>query len=281
VTVHILADTTSCISPELGRQHGITVVPQLVDFSGKIYREWLDLTPADFVKKLQAAPEMPNSTPSGPEVFAEAMRPLVEAGDSIVCIMPSRLVSKTYDIVQQAAQRFPGADIRLVDTRLIASPNVTLALQAAQWAALGQSAEYIAQRLERMATRGRVYFLVSTLEYLAHAGRIGGAEAWLGNLLQLKPILTFTQGQVDRFDTVRTFRHALIRLADLVLENARTDWELHLTVMHAGDPEQGQALAQDLAYKLDVSKVPLYDIPPTVACHTGPGTLGVAFFVGE
>ena len=279
--VHILTDTTSCLSPEAGQQFGITVVPQLVEFSGVRYREWVDLPPAAFIEKLKNSPEPPVSTPSSVEVFAEALRPLAEAGEGVICIGPSSKLSQTLAIMEQAAGRFPGADIRLVDTRQIGSANATLAMLAAQWAAEGQNIDRIETHLFQMLPNARVYFLVPTLDYLQRGGRIGGASAMVGRLLQLKPILTFTDGQVDQYDMVRTFRHALVRLQDLVVANARTDWELHLSVMHAGDEAQGKALAQGLAWMLSLPRVPLYDVPPTITCHSGPGTLGVSFFVND
>jgi DegV family protein with EDD domain len=279
--VRILTDTTSCLSPGVGGNYGITVVPQLVDFSGTRYREWLDLTPDAFLEKLAHASDMPASTPNTVDEFANMLQPLVESGESVICIGPSRKVSKTLEVVEQAAARFPGADIRLIDTRVIAGPNATLAILAAKWAANGQNADEIEKRLRAMVPHARVYVLVSTLDYLARGGRIGGASALVGNLLQLKPILTLKNGVVEQHEVARTFRHALVRLEEIAIALARPEWDLHLNVMHAGALEQCQTLAQDLAWKLSLTKVPIYDLPPTVTCHTGPGSLAVSFFLNE
>ncbi len=277
--VHIFTDSTSCISPQAGQSRGIVVVPQTVSFSGKVYREWLDLDPATFIDLLRAAPEIPLSEPAPVSEFIAAMRPLAESGEPVICLAPSSAVSKTYDIDRQAAEHFPQADIRVIDTRVISSPMATLTLLAADWAQAGQSADEIEKRLRRLIPLARVYFMVPTVEYLAKSKRISGAEALVANFFQIKPILTFKNGLVDRFDTARTYRHALIRLQELVLEGVTRDSENHIAVMHAGDLTQAQALARTLETVLELRKIPIFDIPPTIVSNAGPGTLGVSFFI--
>lgn len=277
--VHIFTDSTSCLSPQAGQSQGIVVVPQTISFSGTVYREWLDIDPASFIARLSAASDIPISAPAPASEFIAALRPLAESGEPVICLAPSSLVSRTYEIDCEAARQFPQADIRVIDTRIIASPIATLAQLAAGWAKAGENVDQIEKRLRTMLLLGRVFFMVPTLEYLAKSKRIGGAEALLGNLLQIKPILTLQDGQVDRFDSARTYRHALIRLQELVLERVTRDSKNHITVMHAGDLAQAQALARTLETVLDLRKIPIYDIPPTVASNVGPGTLGVSFFV--
>jgi DegV family protein with EDD domain len=150
---------------------------------------------------------------------------------------------------------------------------------AAGWASAGDDADAIQARLRDLTPRCRVYFMVATLEYLAKGGRIGGASALLGSLLQIKPILTLRDGRVDQFERERTHKAALARLKTLVLEQIPRDGSGHLSVMHAGVPEQGQALADDLGAQLGLSGVPILDVPPAIVTHAGPGLLGVSFFV--
>jgi DegV family protein with EDD domain len=129
--------------------------------------------------------------------------------------------------------------------------------------------------------RGRIYFLVPSLEYLIKGGRIGGASGLIGTVLQIKPILTFTTGHVEPFERVRTHKQALNRLREIVLEQIPRDGQGYLTVMHAGVPEAGQALADELGAALGLTTVPLHEVPPAVIVHGGPGILGAGFFVGE
>jgi DegV family protein with EDD domain len=215
--VRVLTDSTSCLSPAAGRQKGVVVVPHSIDFSGRVYREWLDLDADAFIAKLTASDEIPKSVPAPVSDFVEALRPLAESGEPVICLTPSRHVSQSFNNMQEAAGHFPSADIRIIDTRVTSSLLATLALLATEWAAAGQSVELIEQRLRDMIPNARIYFLVPTLDYLAKGGRIGSAAVLLGTILQLKPILTLTDGQVDRYGMARTYHHAIVKMQELVL----------------------------------------------------------------
>lgn len=277
--VRILTDSTSCLSPAAGRQKGIVVVPHLINFSGQVYREWLDLDPTAFIARLQASGQIPTSAPAPVDDLVEALRPLVDSGEPVICLAASREVSQVFDNMQEAARCFSGADIRIIDTRVTSGLLAALALLAAEWAAAGQCAEVIEQRIITMIPNGRIYFLVPGLSYLAKGGRIGGAAAWLGTLLQLKPILTITEGRVDRYEMVRTYQHGLIKMQELVLEHATGGSNNYIVVCHAGDLAKAQGLAHNLQDFLGLSNIPIYDIPPSIVCNTGPGTLGVSFYI--
>jgi len=154
---------------------------------------------------------------------------------------------------------------------------------AAEWAANGQTIDVIETRIKEMIHRCRVYFLVATLEYLAKGGRIGGAYALLGSVLQIKPILTINDGKVEVYERERTHKRALNRIKEIVLEQFPRTKEGYLAIMHAAVPEQGKELAIELSSILGINstRVPILDVPPAIVTHGGPGILGVSFFVGK
>jgi DegV family protein with EDD domain len=232
--VRILTEGTSCISPAVGRQKGVVVVPHLINFSGQVYREWLELDAGTFIAKLNASDEIPTTSPAPVGDFVEALRPLVESGEPVICLAVSRDLSQTCNNMQEASRHFPGADIRIIDTRVTSSLLATLVLLAAEWAAAGQNVDVIEQCVRNMIPNGRIYFLVPTLDYLAKGGRIGGAAAWLGTILQLKPILTLTEGRVDRYEMVHTYQHGIIKMQELVLAHATRYSNNYIVVTHAG-----------------------------------------------
>ncbi len=277
--VKVITDSTSGLPTETAQRYGIPVMPQVIIFGQDSYLEGVEMDNAAFMARLKASPELPKTSAPPPELFAEEFRRLVPSGEPILCIHPSIEVSGTVRSATVAAADFPDADIRVIDTRVIASPMATMVTLAAQWAEAGADADTIEARLQGMIPRCRIYFLVATLEYLAKGGRIGGAAALLGGVLRIKPILTFRDGKVDQFDRERTQKRALARLKELVLEQYPRDGEGYLSVMHAGVPEQGQALADDLAAQLGLSEVPVLDVPPAIVTHAGPGVLGAGFFV--
>lgn len=277
--VHILTDSSSCLCPAAVRQQGIVVVPQLVNFSGRVYREWEDLDPTDFITKLTTSGQIPQSIPAPVSDFVKALHPLVESGEPVICLSVSRYLSQTFNNIKEAVGYFPNADIRVIDTRVTSSLLGTLALLAAEWATTGQNAEMIEQRLHGMIPKARIFFFVPTLEYLAKGGRIGGAASLLGTILQLKPILTLIDGRVDRHSMVRSLEHGIIKLEELALPHLLHASMNYIVITHAGALAEGQTLARHLQDTLRLSKIPIYDIPPSIVCNTGPGTVGISLFI--
>lgn len=279
--VRIVTDTTAGLSAAVVQRYQIPVIPQIVMFGTTSYREGVDLDIPSFLTQLKGARELPKTAAPPPEWFVETFNDLVPSGEPVVCIHPSADVSGTVRSALTAAMEFPGADIRVIDTRLIASPVATLVELAAQWAAEGATADTIESRLRSLMARGRIYFLVPSLEYLIKGGRIGGASGLIGTMLQIKPILTFTDGHVESYERVRTQKQALIRLREIVMTQIARDSTGYLTVLHAGVADAGQALADELGTALGLASVPLHEVPPAVIVHGGPGILGAGFFVGE
>lgn len=279
--VRIITDTTSCISPEFARRHQIPVIPQVINFGEESFYEGVDLDNAAFLARLRTSPELPKTAAPPPELFTREFERLVSSGEPILCIHPSSEVSGTVRSAVVAAQDFPQADIRVIDTRTIASPLATMVQLAAEWAAAGQDIDVIESKIKALVPRCRVYFLVATLDYLAKGGRIGGATHLVGSVLQIKPILTLKDGKVDSYEKERTHKRAVARLVEIVAEQYPRQTDGYLSVMHAGVPEQAQALAQALSESLaiPVADIPIYDVPPAIVTHGGPGILGVAFFV--
>lgn len=277
--VKIITDTTAGVPPENARRYNIPVIPQVIIFGTDSYLEGIEMDNATFMQRLKTSRELPKTAAPPPELFVKEFQRLVPEGEPILCIHPSAEVSGTVRSAVVAARDFPDADIRVIDSRFIASPLATMVALAAEWAEAGEDADTIEARLHGLIPRCRIYFLVATLEYLAKGGRIGGAAALLGSVLQVKPILTFQDGRVNQFERERTHKRALARLKQLVLEQIARDGSGHLSVMHAGVPDQGQALADDLGAQLGLTHVPILDVPPAITTHGGPGILGVGFFV--
>ncbi len=276
---HIITDTTSTLTSSEAAELGIPVIPQIVNFGEESYYEGRDIDITTFLRRLQSAKVLPKTAAPPPELFSELFQRLVPTGETIICIHPSAEVSGTVRSATVAAMDFPNADIRVIDTRMVASPMATLVLLADGWAKEGQTADFIETQIRAMIPRCRIYFLVDTLEYLARGGRIGGAAALLGSVLQIKPILMMQDGKVNQFEKERTHRRALARLKQVVQEQIAPGEMGYLSVMHAGVLEQGTALAEDLKTTLGLAHVPVREVPPAIITHGGPGILGVGFFV--
>ncbi len=277
--VKIITDTTSCLPPALAQAHHIPVIPQVIHFADESYYEGLNLSNSEFMTKLKKSAALPKTAAPPPELFIQEFEKLLPAGEPILCIHPSAEVSGTVRSAQIARQEFPTADIRIIDSRVVGSPLCTMVLLANGWSEAGVTADEIERRLNQMIPRARVYFLVATLEYLQKGGRIGGAQALLGSVLQIKPILCLNDGKVDRYESERTHKRALARLKAIVQEQCPANGAGFLSIMHAGVPEEGEALARELGELVGQSSIPLYDVPPAIVVHGGPGILAASFFV--
>jgi DegV family protein with EDD domain len=276
--VKIVTDTTSGIPLHVAEKHDIPILPQIIIFGEESYRDDTELDTRTFVEKLRASPILPKTAAPPPALYTPIFERLAEEGHTIMCLHPSTELSGTVRSATVAMQDFPDADIRVVDTRTTAGPLATMVLLAARWAGEGVDADTILARVQDLIARQRVYFVVDTLEYLHKGGRIGGARALLGGLLQVKPILTLRDGRVESFEQQRTARRALARLRELVLEGCPPDAEAYLCVMHAAAETEAQAMAADFAAELGLPEVPIYELPPAIVVHGGPGLLATSFF---
>jgi DegV family protein with EDD domain len=166
----------------------------------------------------------------------------------------------------------------VIDTRTVAGPLRGIVLAADGLAKQGARPDEVEALVREMMPRARLYFLVETLEYLRRGGRIGGASALVGTLLQIKPILTFRDGRVDQFEKERTRKRALARLRELVATEAAQGDAAHLTVMHTGDVAEANAFAEDLCAVAGASSAEIMTLAPAIIAQAGPGILAVGFF---
>jgi DegV family protein with EDD domain len=276
--IHIITDTTSGLPREISKRYDIPVIPQVIIFGDKSYYEGIDIDNAMFMKMLISSKELPKTAAPPPELFVQEFTKLVPVGGTIFCIHPSSDISGTVRSAFTAAQEFPNADIRIIDTRTVGSSLATLVEQAAKWASNGENADNIEKRINQLILRNRIYFLVDTLEYLAKGGRIGGASALLGSVLKIKPILALKDGRVEQFEKERTLKRAINRLVELVKTQAARDSEAYISVMHAAVPELAREFARTLCNEFSLDNIPILDVPPAIVTHGGPGILAAAFF---
>ena len=275
----IVADTTCGLPRDLLEGRGIPLIPQVVIFGEESYYDDKDFDTAKFLQKLKAAKELPKTAAPEPPLYFPIFMEAQQKGESVVVVAPTSKASGTVRSAETAAQDFPGLDVRVVDTLTISCNLGSLVLVADDMAKAGKSADEIVAKLNDMIPRGRIYFLVDTLEYLAKGGRIGGAKKLLAELLEIKPILQVKEGQVESFEQQRTKKRALARLVEVVAEQYKGGEDAHLCVLQVEAQEEAQALVTELKSRLDVPEIPIYRLPPAIVVHAGPKALGVGFFV--
>lgn len=277
--VKIIADTTCGLPRQMLAERGIPLIPQIVVFGDDTYHDDTELDTAAFLKKLKASATLPKTSAPEPTLYHPIFRQAAEKGESIVVVAPTAKASGTVRSAQTAAQDFPDVDVHIVDTQTISCNLGSLVLVADDMAKAGRSADEIVAKLNDLIPRGRLYFLVDTLEYLAKGGRIGGAKKLLAELLEIKPILQVKNGQVEPFEQQRTKKRAMARLIEVAVEQCKGGEDAHLCLLQVHAEEEARALAAELKTRIPVQEIPIYELPPAIVVHSGPGALGVGFFV--
>jgi len=275
----IVADTTCGLPHEMLEKRGIPLIPQVVMFGEESYHDDKDFDTTVFLQKLKASATLPKTAAPEPSLYFPIFEEAKKKGESVVVVAPTSKASGTVRSAETAAQEFPGLDVRVVDTLTVSCNLGSLVLLSDDMAKAGSSADEIVAKLNYMIPRGRLYFVVDTLEYLAKGGRIGGAKKLLAELLEIKPILQVKDGQVESFEQQRTKKRALARLVEVVVEQCKGGDDAHLCVLQVAAEEEAESLARELKSKIAVSDIPIYRLPPAIVVHAGPKAMGVGFFV--
>ena len=275
----IVADTTCGLPRDLLTQRGISLIPQVVIFGEEAFYDDKQLNTAMFLQKLKAAKELPKTAAPEPPLYFPIFEEAKSTGESVIVIAPTSKASGTVRSAQTAALDYPDVDVRVVDTQTISCNLGTLVLMADDMAKAGRSTDEIVAKLNDMIPRGRIYFLVDTLEYLAKGGRIGGAKRLLAELLEIKPILQVKNGQIEAFEQQRTKKRALARLIEVVTEGCTGGGESHLCLLQVEAEKEAEALVEELRSRVNIQNIPIYELPPAIVVHAGPRAMGVGFFV--
>ncbi len=275
----IVADTTCSLTPRVLNERGIPFVPQVVIFDDKSYHDDGELDTPAFLAKLKAASALPKTAAPEPTLYYPIFKKAQERGECVIVVAPSAKISGTVRSAQTAAQDFEGMDIRIIDSQTVSCNLASLVLLAADMAEAGKPADQIERTLLEMIPRGRLYFVVDTLEYMAKGGRIGGAKALLGELIQIKPILAIRDGQAEAYEQQRTRRRSLARLVEIVESQCPKSMDAHLSVLQVAAEDEARELAANLKTRMNLPEVPIYELPPAIVVHGGPGAMGAGFFV--
>ncbi len=280
-SVRIVTDSTAILPLDYVAEHDLRVAPQVILFGEDSFLENVTISSEEFYRRLRSSRTSPKTSAPPPGEFVKAYETELARAETVVSIHPTAELSGTVRSAETARQQwFAGADIRIIDTRTVAGCLGELVRQAVAWADQGMAADAIVAEVQRMAGRARSYFLVPTLEYLQRGGRIGGAAALLGSVLQVKPILEIHDGRVQVLERVRVLSRARERMLELTVDHCRRSLDPRLCVMHADVPSEALSLAEDLRRRLGGPLPPIYEVGAAIAIHAGPGVTAAGFFVG-
>jgi DegV family protein with EDD domain len=272
--IHLVTDSTSDISPSDAQTLGVHVVPLVVRFGDEQYRDGVDIDADQFYAKLEQTGVHPTTSQPSPEVFAALYRTLLsDPDDHIVGLHISAKLSGTLQSATLAAQEFDPGRIHLVDTESVSGGLQLLVRAALDDISAGDPAAVVAEKATRRRSKVTIVVLLDTLTYLHRGGRIGRAQAFVGSLLNVKPLLGVRDGEVVPLARLRSRSKGI----DMIVEHVRTCLPLRsLATFHAAAVESMVDLEARLSVVVSNVTAVLGRIGPVVGAYSGPGGLGVA-----
>lgn len=281
--IKIVTDSTSYIPVDLREKIGVQVVSLSINFTTETFLEE-EIDNTTFYKKMNEAQNIPSSSQPSVQSFYEVFENFVQDNHKVVGVFLSSEMSGTYNTAtmakNQVLEKYPHGVIELIDSRSNCMEAGFLVLAAAKAIAEGLGLEEVLNAAYRVLERTRFLFTPHTLDYLKKGGRIGGAGALLGTILQIKPILTVENGKTTVFDKVRTKSRAIERILDVLSQDAQAKGLERVVVHHIDNQTEAEAVSEQLKELLNI-EVPVYSIGPVIGVHVGPGTIGVVYQTKE
>lgn len=280
MSIKIIADSTCYLPQEYINKYKVSIASLNVLINGKSYRE-TDLANDWFYNEMTKSPTIPTSSQPSIEELYSIVESLVKDGDDIVGIFLSSDMSGTFStsnlVKNMILENYPNAKIVMIDSRSNCMQAGFAILEAAKAASENKSLDEVVSIAKNVIENSKFIFVPETLEYLKKGGRIGGAAALFGSLLQIKPILTVEDGKTTVFTKVRTKKKAIDKIVNTVLEqNSKTPIK-GLIVHHINCESEGEELANRLKSTLGLDSIKIQSIGPIIGLHVGPGSIGVAY----
>jgi DegV family protein with EDD domain len=278
--VVIVTDSTATIPEDLAAMLDIRVVPVLLVFGSQSLRDGVDVTPSEVYRRLRAGSDIPTS--AAPSV-GDFLRIYAGAGQDASAILSVHMppsLSATHGVAGTASRLVEGVPIRVLDSGSAAMGQGFVVIEAARAAAAGASLEEVVKRAEEVAARVSILFTLDTYEYLHRGGRIGGAAALMGTVLQIKPVLHLPDGRIEVLAKPRTKRRAIQRILKQI-EAEAGDRPLHAAVFHADVPQEAEDLRNTVMRRFHCEELYVTEFTPVMGAHTGPGLVGVAFYADD
>jgi len=275
MAIKVVTDSTSDLPADVAESLGIEVVPLNVHFGSDVYKDRVNLMPDTFYDKLINGDVLPTTSQPSVGEFIDVYERLGSDADGIVSVHISEKLSGTMNSARLASQQ-ANADcpIEVVDTFQVSMGVGICAMEAAEVANSGGDMNQVILAARNAVTRSQCFFMLETLEFLQKGGRIGKAQALIGNLLKIRPMLMLQEGEVHPLGRERTRRKGIAKLVDTVEELAPISG---LAVMYSTGPYEAQTLAQNVSKFMIEGREPMVlQIGPVIGTYAGPDTLGIA-----
>ena len=266
----VVTDSTADLPDEWRDRYGIEVVPLKVLFGSETFRDRIDITDEQFFRRLASATKLPTTSAPSPGEFAEVFTRLAKNYESCISIHIGAQLSATAEAARVGAQSVEGFPVNVIDSETVTLPLAFLCRVAAECGTLEEATAAVKERVPKC----RVLALLDTLKYIEMGGRVSRAQAMIGTMLDLKPLLLVADREIKSVDRVRTRSRAVHRMVEYFRAELPVE---HVAVMHAQAPEEAEKIASDLRKALPGQEIPIGSIGCVLATHTGPKALGLVY----
>jgi len=279
--VAIITDSIACLTRELVEQYGIEIIPVNFYTEGRIYRDWIDVTPSEAYELFLRDPESFKTSAVSLGDCLNAYRKISKENSDIICITLSSKMSAVYDVFRAAAEQFreelPQVSIEVLDSRTVAAAEGLIALAAARAAEEGKSLAEVFRAAQKVRDKVRIIAFMDTVHYVYRSGRIPKAAAKAGSMLKIRPLFTFSSGAPRFVGTVRNKYSGLERLLKVMREKVGQS-AVHVVVMHVYAHDEAERLKERVSSEFNCTEVWLTEFSPLMGYACGTGTVGLAFY---
>jgi DegV family protein with EDD domain len=266
----VVTDSTADLPEAWRERYEIEVVPLKVLFGEETFRDGVDMNNEEFFRRLATSTKLPTTSAPSPGEFAELFTRLAKDHDGCISIHIGAQLSATAEAARVGAQSVEGFKVEVIDSETVTMPIAFLCRIAADCATLDKATAAVKQRIPNC----RVLALLDTLRYVEMGGRVSRAQAMIGTMLDLKPLLLVAEREINSVDRVRTRSRAIPRMVEFFEKDMPAE---HVGVVHAQAPEEAERIASDLRKRYPDLEVPIGQIGCVLGTHTGPKALGLVY----
>ncbi len=282
--IAIVTDSTANIPKDLLKIHDIFVMPLRVNWPGDpivSFRDIVELSPSEFYDQLEKSPDIPTTSQPSPGEFVEFFTEIAKDYDQIIAILVSDKLSGTMKSAQFAINSVDNVEIDLVNSKATGSAMGTIVIQCAGMVKEGKKSQEIIEFAQEAAETSRTWLMVDTMDYLHKGGRVSGSKKMLGNMLSMKPLIHFVDGNLELFGTVRTKKKAIDAMLDIIEVELKAKKNPYMTIAHADSLDLANYTIEIIRERFSPADLQVYEMSPVIATHTGPGAIGISHLAME
>ncbi len=276
----IVTDSTADLPKELVEKYDIEIVPLTVHLGDRTFRDYYDVSPVQFYEMLRETKDFPTTSQPSVEEFLRTYKKLGSA-EKILSIHISMETSATCQSAGVALQELPEWDVTIIDSRFTSVGLGLMVLEAAKAAKSGADAEEVIKLVERLKSQIKLYFSVDSLDYLQKGGRIGKAQAFMGTMLKIKPLLAFEGGQVVPVEKIRGSSKLIRRMTELIKADAGENKTVKASFLWAESEEQITRLIGQLNESVQLEELYRGNTGTVITSHVGPTAFAVGYFCDD